>query len=114
MPLYDYRCEECLKSFEIRHGLDEGEGLSCPFCGEPGPQKLMRGCNVSTSSDYGPEMEHVAMEQSKNVSSNKARVEKALGNMVGREDKKNQETGHSGCVKETRIELEDRYGKIFD
>lgn len=33
MPLYDYRCAQCGKVSEIRHGFNESHGGLCPACG---------------------------------------------------------------------------------
>ena len=34
MPLYEYRCAECGKRFEILQRLGQGaDGLTCPTCG---------------------------------------------------------------------------------
>ena len=33
MPLYDYKCTQCGKIREIRHGFDESHDESCPACG---------------------------------------------------------------------------------
>lgn len=34
MPLYEYRCDQCDKSFEILQRMGAGaDGLSCPGCG---------------------------------------------------------------------------------
>ncbi len=34
MPLYEYRCEDCGRRFEILQRMGEGaEGLACPHCG---------------------------------------------------------------------------------
>ncbi len=34
MPIYEYRCAECGKRFEILQRLGQGaEGLTCPTCG---------------------------------------------------------------------------------
>lgn len=33
MPLYDYKCKECGKVTEVRHGFDESHSDPCPACG---------------------------------------------------------------------------------
>lgn len=33
MPLYDYKCTQCGKTTEIRHGFDETHSETCPSCG---------------------------------------------------------------------------------
>ena len=33
MPLYDYKCTQCGKTSEIRHGFDETHAEMCPSCG---------------------------------------------------------------------------------
>jgi putative FmdB family regulatory protein len=33
MPLYDYKCQQCGKVTEIRHGFDESHADPCPACG---------------------------------------------------------------------------------
>jgi putative FmdB family regulatory protein len=33
MPLYDYKCTKCGKTYEIRHGFDETHTEACPSCG---------------------------------------------------------------------------------
>lgn len=33
MPLYDYRCSQCGKIFEIRHGFDQVHTQPCAACG---------------------------------------------------------------------------------
>lgn len=33
MPLYDYKCTQCGKIVEVRHGFDESHNGSCPSCG---------------------------------------------------------------------------------
>lgn len=33
MPLYDYKCADCGKLTEIRHGFDESHDDPCPACG---------------------------------------------------------------------------------
>lgn len=33
MPLYDYKCGACGKTFEIRHGFDDRHEAPCESCG---------------------------------------------------------------------------------
>jgi putative FmdB family regulatory protein len=33
MPLYDYKCAQCGKIVEVRHGFNERHGEPCPACG---------------------------------------------------------------------------------
>jgi putative FmdB family regulatory protein len=33
MPLYDYKCKQCGKVTEVRHGFDESHTDPCPACG---------------------------------------------------------------------------------
>ncbi len=33
MPLYDYKCEKCHETTEVRHGFKESHGEACPKCG---------------------------------------------------------------------------------
>ena len=33
MPLYDYKCRACGKTFEIRHGFNERHETPCQACG---------------------------------------------------------------------------------
>jgi putative FmdB family regulatory protein len=35
MPLYDYRCTQCGRVSEVRHGFDENHDEPCPACGAP-------------------------------------------------------------------------------
>jgi putative FmdB family regulatory protein len=35
MPLYDYKCAQCGKVSEVRHGFNETHGDPCPACGGP-------------------------------------------------------------------------------
>jgi len=36
MPMYDYRCEDCDKTFEIYVPLDKlEEEIKCPYCKKP-------------------------------------------------------------------------------
>jgi len=33
MPLYDYRCDACGKTTEVRHGFNDSHNDPCPHCG---------------------------------------------------------------------------------
>ena len=33
MPLYDYACTQCGRTYEIRHGFDESNDRPCEACG---------------------------------------------------------------------------------
>jgi putative FmdB family regulatory protein len=33
MPLYDYKCKQCGKVTEVRHGFNESHADPCPSCG---------------------------------------------------------------------------------
>ncbi len=33
MPLYEYKCAQCGKVTEVRHGFDDGHDAPCPACG---------------------------------------------------------------------------------
>jgi putative FmdB family regulatory protein len=32
VPIYEYRCSECLHSFELRQGFDAATVIACPRC----------------------------------------------------------------------------------
>jgi putative FmdB family regulatory protein len=35
MPLYDYACSQCGRTFEVRHGFNEAHQDPCTVCGAP-------------------------------------------------------------------------------
>ncbi|HEX8827001.1 MAG TPA: FmdB family zinc ribbon protein [Xanthobacteraceae bacterium] len=35
MPLYDYRCTQCGRVTEVRHGFNDSHDAPCPACGAP-------------------------------------------------------------------------------
>ena len=42
MPIYEYQCGKCREFFEKIQRLGEGgDALSCPYCGEQSPQKII-------------------------------------------------------------------------
>jgi putative FmdB family regulatory protein len=48
MPIYEYRCRKCEKTFERFQKMGEGgEKLTCPFCGEKKPGKMISGFSSS-------------------------------------------------------------------
>lgn len=40
MPVYDYRCESCGKSFHVKHGFNDAPP-PCPHCGHTEVQRLI-------------------------------------------------------------------------
>lgn len=54
MPLYEYECEKCGRSFEVRQSLGkDGTDLECPSCGNRGPRRVISSFNCSGSGDSG-------------------------------------------------------------
>ncbi|RMF67270.1 MAG: zinc ribbon domain-containing protein [Calditrichaeota bacterium] len=42
MPIYEYRCKKCGKTFEVLQRVGAGnDDLSCPECGSAAPEKLV-------------------------------------------------------------------------
>ncbi len=41
MPLYDYRCEQCEKPFQAKHGFNEAPP-PCPACGAVEVKRLIK------------------------------------------------------------------------
>jgi putative FmdB family regulatory protein len=42
MPLYEYQCPACGHRFEVLQHLGEGgDGLACPECGQPRPERKL-------------------------------------------------------------------------
>ncbi|HEX4953880.1 MAG TPA: zinc ribbon domain-containing protein [Thermoanaerobaculia bacterium] len=61
MPVYEYRCRACGHRFEILQRMGEGgEGLECPRCSEPAPEKQLSSfaarstSGISASSGTAP------------------------------------------------------------
>jgi putative FmdB family regulatory protein len=54
MPIYEYRCNECRKTFELIRSLSEGDQeLRCPVCKSPKVSRVMSvfsSCPTSDSS----------------------------------------------------------------
>lgn len=52
MPLYEYQCPGCGHRFEILQRLGEGgDGLACPECGRPRPERQLSTFASSSSSE---------------------------------------------------------------
>ena len=41
MPVYDYRCTDCNKTYDVYHKSREVEDVVCPSCGSVHHKKLM-------------------------------------------------------------------------
>jgi len=33
MPIYEYRCQRCSLTFEVKRGFEDGAKVACPKCG---------------------------------------------------------------------------------
>ena len=52
MPLYEFRCKKCLKTFEDRETFAEHDKhlkLKCPHCGSKSVEQVMSPASVKTS-----------------------------------------------------------------
>lgn len=54
MPLYEYQCSECGHRFEVLQRMGEGaDGLTCPRCDAPRPEKKFSTFASSTGAGSG-------------------------------------------------------------
>ena len=54
MPVYEYRCTDCGKSYDVLHmGREKIEDVVCPACHSAGHKKLMSVPSVAMKSDTG-------------------------------------------------------------
>lgn len=54
MPLYDYECEECGSTFEVRRAITEPEGeIKCPDCGDAKCHRVFSGFSFGAPSVAG-------------------------------------------------------------
>lgn len=54
MPVYDYRCDDCGKTYDVYHKVREvAEDVLCPSCGSKNHKKLMSVTQMSMGSDSG-------------------------------------------------------------
>jgi len=51
MPIYEYKCEQCGKSFEALIKSENDLPKKCPFCGEPNPEKLISSFSTTSSTN---------------------------------------------------------------
>jgi putative FmdB family regulatory protein len=61
MPIYDYRCDECGKTYDVYHKVREvEEDVICPSCESKKHTRLLSAPNVSmggsssSSADFAP------------------------------------------------------------
>ncbi len=57
MPLFEYRCEHCAKTFEKLLKKQEA-AVACPVCGQPADKTVSvfassAGCSVPSGSGFG-------------------------------------------------------------
>ncbi|MDI6766925.1 MAG: zinc ribbon domain-containing protein [Bacteroidota bacterium] len=54
MPIYDYKCTDCNKTYDVFHKVREiAEDVVCPSCGSTNHKKLMSVTQMSMGSDSG-------------------------------------------------------------
>jgi len=52
MPIYEYQCRKCGEVFERFMKVSEkGDSLTCPYCGENKPEKILSGFSSSKGSE---------------------------------------------------------------
>ncbi|MGA2518278.1 MAG: zinc ribbon domain-containing protein [Thermodesulfobacteriota bacterium] len=52
MPIYEYRCRKCGEVFERFMRVNErGDSLTCPYCGEHKPEKILSSFSSSKGSE---------------------------------------------------------------
>lgn len=49
MPLYEYLCEDCSRSFEVRRGMEEQVVVRCAHCGSRRCQRVFGGISIVKS-----------------------------------------------------------------
>lgn len=47
LPAYDYRCESCGKTFEVRHHMTENPPVVCSRCGNPARRVILTFSHVA-------------------------------------------------------------------
>jgi putative FmdB family regulatory protein len=59
MPIYDYRCDECSKKYDIYHKVREiVEDNICPHCGSTRHTRLLSAPMVKMGKHSAASMEH--------------------------------------------------------
>ena len=48
MPIYDYKCNECLREFEIMRSMNDESNVSCEICGSDDTKKIIKILKDST------------------------------------------------------------------
>ncbi len=55
MPIYEYRCRKCEKTFEKIQKVDEdGDTLKCPSCGAEKPEKILSRFSSTKEAESAP------------------------------------------------------------
>jgi|SaaInl4_135m_RNA_FD_contig_81_396041_length_2762_multi_3_in_0_out_0_3 putative FmdB family regulatory protein len=111
MPLYDYRCKDCAGLFEAVHPMEYQGELTCEHCGSSSVSKAIINCRLNIGGDNSAELDQLHKDHTQKFMPQKKRVQKLLSEMSS--EKNPTTVGPSGCVQQTRMELEERYGSIF-
>jgi putative FmdB family regulatory protein len=55
MPIYDYQCNDCGKTYDVFHkGKEIVEDIVCPSCGSLNHKKLMSVTQISMGNNSAP------------------------------------------------------------
>lgn len=55
MPIYDYQCDACGKTYDVFHKVREvEEDVTCPTCGSPKHTRLISAPSFSMKSQSDP------------------------------------------------------------
>jgi putative FmdB family regulatory protein len=59
MPIYDYRCDACTKTYDVYHKVREViEDVMCPHCGSSHHTRLLSAPMVKVGKNASAAMEH--------------------------------------------------------
>ncbi|PCJ16568.1 MAG: hypothetical protein COB02_15825 [Candidatus Cloacimonadota bacterium] len=111
MPIYDYFCDKCDRSFEKMTSINNRDNVACIDCDNNYASRKISACNYNVMKGTDSEIERAVKEQNNVCKDEKFRVKKALHGLIPKKD--DTKCGPMGCVHQTRLDLKDRYGDIL-
>lgn len=71
MPTYEYRCEPCLKIYQVHHSMSETPDIRCPEC-DRATERLISAPNLSLGGHSSPtEAKYAKMTMSEEIAREK-------------------------------------------